>query len=161
MPADLTLPGSIPGLLRRGSPIVGFAKREYTGVVLRHLGGGRLQVAGDDRSTPKLDRADLALDLRDATGRAHAAWWLGQYYALPSGGLPGWVRIAGDREQGPIWLLGSLCGATVMRFCAVVRAPASMRLDTYVVVPDLAGVDDDAEALRRVVLHVAEVPDAR
>ena len=74
---DLTLPGSIPGLLRRGSPCT------------HDDGSGRLVVLtpADQLPARMVDVADavngdvlafsaahLALDLTDATGRAHAAW---------------------------------------------------------------------------------------
>ena len=82
--ADLiTLPGSIPGLLRRGSPVIGsgkFAGRRGV-IVDASLGGSHVVVAFEatataDASGEWLPRAELDLDLTDATGRAHAAWWL-------------------------------------------------------------------------------------
>ena len=76
---DLTLPGSIPGLLRRGSPVLEGA----TECVIVSIGDV------DDAGVPYAMAAecvaehvnccplgDLSLDLADATGRAHAAWWL-------------------------------------------------------------------------------------
>ena len=53
-----SLPGDIPGLLRRGSPII--AAETYCGVVAE---------------MEALDNAP-ALDLTDPTGRAHAAAWV-------------------------------------------------------------------------------------
>lgn len=75
-----TLPASIPDLLRRGSPCVATGK----------LYGERVIIEGCDidsdavlvlRASTKVGAAwmppgDLALDLSDPTGRAHAAWWL-------------------------------------------------------------------------------------
>lgn len=85
-----TLPGDIPGLLVRGSPIV-----------LSGLGGGFTVVIGIDlgsklasfptkghvaaESLPK-----IALDLRDETGRSHAARWAIEHWrrmSSPQGAL--------------------------------------------------------------------------
>ncbi len=83
MPADLTLPGTLPGLLRRGSPVV-------TAKDVRRRGGRTIPVGlpglvisiGTDPwcfltggATGFFEAQDLALDLTDPTGRAHAAWW--------------------------------------------------------------------------------------
>ena len=68
-----TLPGSIPGLLRRGSPVLFGA---LPGVVVRT---GRLAVAwltGDPHVDQLVQADGVALDLSDATGRAHAAWYV-------------------------------------------------------------------------------------
>ena len=71
----ITLPGSIPGLLRRGSPV-------WTGwndgaVVVRVWPDGTAAVMADHgESWLRVLLSELALDLTDATGRAHAAWWL-------------------------------------------------------------------------------------
>jgi len=87
---DLTLPGSIPGLLRRGSPVVkwwsivgddGLADEEFlaSGAVLKRLdddiAGQRWLCWFDDPRIGKDVGAPPALDLRSATGRAHATWW--------------------------------------------------------------------------------------
>lgn len=88
MPDDLTLPGTIPGLLRRGSPAIRLPLTPMGGAVVDRDGwpcivvecgdevaacafsDGGISVVEDD-----IPLADLALDLSDATGRAHAAWW--------------------------------------------------------------------------------------
>lgn len=84
---DLTLPGDIPGLLRRGSPVVAFGLRC---VVLGPDEPGRwgpwlVASNGDWPDTMgypaqavairSCRESELALDLTDPTGRAHAAWW--------------------------------------------------------------------------------------
>lgn len=76
----LTLPGTIPGLLRRGSPVVcvtawdigrRYARESLSAVVLdAEATRPRLSDYGHQ------DRESIALDLESATGRAHAAWWL-------------------------------------------------------------------------------------
>ena len=74
----LTLPGDIPGLLRRCSPFTWRGGERGTVVSMR---GDDIWLAVDGCVVHKsLDGATsyagLTLDLEDATGRAHAAWWL-------------------------------------------------------------------------------------
>ncbi len=65
-----TLPGDIPGLLRRGSPVMyGTRPRVVEDVEDYRLGGIGL--------APE-QFAACRLDLSDPTGRAHAAWWAGE-----------------------------------------------------------------------------------
>ena len=78
------IPGTIPGLLRRGSPIIlGSDEGQRPGVVVDAdpAFGGRVVVMLE--ATPRWDAesdcvpADrLSLDLTDPTGRWHAAQWL-------------------------------------------------------------------------------------
>ena len=82
MPADLTLPGTIPGLLRRGSPVLSpgitgevVLSREPRGFIGEEPVAGAL-VAHPALGVQWLALDDLALDLSDPTGRAHAAWWI-------------------------------------------------------------------------------------
>ena len=125
---DLTLPGIIPELLRRGSPCT------------HDDGSGRLVVLtpADQLPARMVDVADavngdvvafsaahLALDLTDATGRCHAAWWL-----------------LNEAENVTV-----SCGVTqeeaqALLFMAMYGKPMS---------------DDDVRALRLVCLHVAGV----
>ena len=82
MTEPLTLPGTIPGLLRRGSPV--FVHDRAAVVVdlwTNDLGPwvGFCFIDWDDEPAQDGCRADdecLALDLSDPTGRAHAAWWI-------------------------------------------------------------------------------------
>lgn len=83
VPDPLTLPGEIPGLLRRGSPIVIVRgeRKGRVGVVadttLDSIALCALEATVDDDADLRgfaLNRA--ALDLADATGRTHALWWL-------------------------------------------------------------------------------------
>lgn len=71
-----TLPGDIPGLLLRGSPVIlcdeavarAVSSVEYASDETPYVnvwGSGRL-----------FHGAEVALDLTDRTGRAHAAWWV-------------------------------------------------------------------------------------
>ena len=73
---DLTLPGDIPGLLRRGSPV--FWRDEETPHVVLHADA--VSVFAAPVSMPSIGVQDhpdaFALDLTDATGRFHAALWL-------------------------------------------------------------------------------------
>lgn len=83
--STLTLPGIIPNLLRRGSPVT-LRPRVYGEVTLMHGGQGVVHDAargvavvdtfGGSPRVVRYGREDVALDLADPTGRAHAAWWL-------------------------------------------------------------------------------------
>lgn len=89
---DLTLPAKIPGLIRRGSPVIA-THRTYccipkgTRGVARGLSRPRVYSVAWDAQAKALhpEYADtyspaqqwtLGLDLTDETGRAHATWWL-------------------------------------------------------------------------------------
>lgn len=76
----LTLPGSIPGLLRRGSLVLadlGLIAGPTPAVVLvPDMGCMEALVASQWFETQRVSRPLLALDLGDASARAHAAWWL-------------------------------------------------------------------------------------
>lgn len=86
-----TLPGIILGLLRRGSPVVSTIDGTR-GVLCHHdepdagstpspLGWFVADLDVEAISVWRYD--EIALDLTDPTGRAHAAWWLaarGSYY---------------------------------------------------------------------------------
>ena len=85
-----TLPGDIPGLLRRGSPVL-YTAAIIPGVMLALID----EDLGEFSDPPILsialfgqhvmedrcidivwrDRTHLQVDLTDPTGRAHAAWW--------------------------------------------------------------------------------------
>lgn len=70
----LTLPGSIPGLLRRGSPV----RHDGAEYVVVDEEDGRIAIARwscPAEVVGPLYDYQVDLDLSDATGRAHAAWW--------------------------------------------------------------------------------------
>jgi len=72
-----TLPGDVPGLLRRGSPVFWTTPRGQIlslGCSGSPRNDGMVGVAGFMRRVE-----DLALDLTDPTGRIHALWWWDQY----------------------------------------------------------------------------------
>lgn len=82
------LPGTIPGLLRRGSPVVllaGAPDYRLPGMDALTVGARGLFIERlyPDRAAVKWDglggqafKADvIGLDLTDPTGRCHAAWW--------------------------------------------------------------------------------------
>jgi hypothetical protein len=152
----LTLPGDIPGLLRRCSPLGPDSMGVLCGInpemdddrthlVLFHEGY-------DDWHSPK----NLALDLEDQTGRAHAAWWLAERlrpdvkelmkasvtYGHTDFGGGGYGLGVTCRDDGALWRRAD--------------APGLDDLDPH----DPRTLDDgsrwvDAEALRLVCLHVA------
>ncbi len=167
----LTLPGDIPGLLRRGSPVV-LATRTYGGSVF--LDGARGVVCSDGGrvgtetlgGSPVLvstSPRDLALDLTDATGRAHAAWWLASW----------WFRVTLDTTSPAavcaIWRpLGARWWTCAWPGASLDAGPGGGSRPLELDVPALAGLDPndpctlpdgsrwvDAEALRLVCLHVA------
>ena len=74
-----SIPGDIPGLLRRGSPIVGVGpdrhRRGWVGLIEQAHSDGQARIAWN-AGVHGIERiASVALDLTDPTGRAHAAWW--------------------------------------------------------------------------------------
>ena len=177
----LTLPGSIPGLLRRGSPVHIFATSQAPGasgvVTGAHPWGYRVAIdhGVEDYWAPTetFMAEDIGLDLADATGRAHAAWWLaGEREAshifdhrceLRSGLTRCWQVRAAGKPAGVAWL--DYC-------CGLGWVDDGQGLSHSRIVPSLSALnpadarllDDgsrwvDAEALRRVVLHVAEVAE--
>lgn len=137
--ADPTLPGSIPGLLRRGSPVLVPVSRRVRAIgrlalVLGHgIDHDGVLVTADGPAVWEAP-SDVHLDLSDPTGRAHAAWW-----AIP-------------RHQR---LIDTSNADTYARW----RADAALLLDAAM------GRDVDAAQLRDIALRLAdlrrEVPDAR
>jgi len=94
----------------------------------------------------------LSLDLEDATGRAHAAWWLAEKGpgAYGAGQLLSWV------QEGTGWLLHT-DGADFIAYNAK-SCPdlAHLNPDDSRLLPD-GSPWVDAEALRLVCLHVGGV----
>lgn len=77
-----TLPGDLPGLVRRGAPVM---LMHRVGVVVEDPLGCTsvlvvVEAGEDDESEPAamscISLSRLALDLTDPTGRIHALWWL-------------------------------------------------------------------------------------
>ncbi len=75
--STLTLPGTIPGLLRRGSPLLAHRLGgNFPGVTTHIKHYGNPMVYLDEGLLVECLPEHVALDLTDPTGRAHAAWWL-------------------------------------------------------------------------------------
>lgn len=79
----LTLLGDIPGLLRESSRVRSRLVPGCVGLVLRVRDNGTADVCWYGKADGTGDEVEhgvplceLALDLSDPTGRAHAAWWL-------------------------------------------------------------------------------------
>ena len=165
---DLVLPGTIRDLLRVCSlvAVVSGAFAGRRGIVIDLEPGARHAVvamqadAQHDASVEWLPLADLALDLTDATGRAHAAWWLASAVGLHSPTTSRWLpgasvwTIECDAQSTP-WVRaftpsGSLWSGE--------RVPALTGISPHDprVLPD-GSRWAEAEALRVVVLHVAGV----
>lgn len=146
MSDELTLPGSIPGLLRRGSPV--WHPRFGRGIMLDPADpvnpavfervGNAVWSAQDLRDAP-----GLALDLTDATGRAHVCWWLDMKVRGVS------LAMAALCEQPEWWNDEQSCHSAI----------ATLDPNDPRTLPD-GSRWVDAEALRLVCLHVAglEVP---
>lgn len=109
--SNLTLPGDIPGLLRRASPVE-IHEGRYSGVVIYSIDPGIFLISDEDEIYKSFG-ADLALDLADATGRAHALWYLnGTTQAgidYPMYSCEAFKDIDGSRynetlEDGSLWI---------------------------------------------------------
>ncbi len=156
---SLTLPGTIPGLLRPGSVIID--ETEGDGVVLRVYGtptntrlpfnsvAAGFHGIGDLSSyaEPVIEYSAVALDLSDATSRAHAAWWLAG-------------ALGFSEPIGAHWVSRGELG---WRLTGHQDGPQEFSRD----LPELAGLDPnddtclpdgrrrvDVEALCRVCMHI-------
>jgi hypothetical protein len=164
----IVLPGDIPGLLRRGAPVVGARPRARVrpGLVMDvHPPRGGLDAwttitmdAGDHRRVPKakiVRQADLSLDLRDEAGADRALRWLaGQHQHTFA--LHGWRRC----PQRSAWAIEDRDGFMVAWDAVGGRGHWGGLSLWFGKVPALASIpldDPDADllALRAVVLHVA------
>lgn len=177
----ITLPGNITGLLRRGSPV--FWLDERTPWVVTWAGPwpesdideGTIALVAPGSSPcigQDCNATNLALDLTDATGRAHAAWWLESRHVLRRH----WPYRAGayvsvgamhERDKAGRCVYVNI-GDVLYYVSRPVRRPGYLVSATTV--PTLADLDPndkttlpdgsrrvDAEALRRVCLHVARM----
>ncbi|MHC4892469.1 MAG: hypothetical protein ACYTFV_03710 [Planctomycetota bacterium] len=151
--AGLTLPGAIPGLLRRSSPLRDPNDGEL-GVVLR-VGEASFCLVGVPAGLYTYTARSLHLDLTDATGRAHAAWWLAGRVGSKAGSAymhrcaPRWLYS----DAG--WRAWQIDGIAVACDWTVGRGPvADLNPDDPRTLPDESR-RVDAEALRLVCLHVA------
>lgn len=168
MSEDLTLPATIPGLLRQCSP-VRIDSDPDTGVVLALYAPGaggasydRAEVGIPDalhNGYPAVVRPyalpRLSLDLRCDTGRAHAAWWLGK----PGCSTPR-TFAHGRRRVVCLWVYAipyiahrGGCGRLINQGAVIVPTLADLDPDDPRLLPD-GSRWVDAEALRRVALRV-------
>jgi len=171
---DFTLSGTIPKLPRRCSPIVvtGGQYAGRHGIIVEDPNGHEnvlvcLDDGGYGTTLVILALSDIALDLSDATGRAHATWWLAEYwpedvdgvFTLLAGRTQLWVHQCAGRRVGVrygAWATGEWlnwgCGLSEGR--------------NVTSLADLEPTDDrrlpdgsrwvDAVALTRVCIYVAE-----
>lgn len=150
--------GDIPGLFHRGSPvrIIPTASTPgATGVIAGiHPWGARVAVdAGTEDyfnsdETVMLD--DLALDLSDATGRAHATWWLASKLFKAPGARP---ELTVFRRCGNGWELTSYDGAHHPQSWTDTDLGLNVNDHRYLHLPD-GSPWIDAEAIRCAVLRV-------
>ncbi len=142
----LPLPGDIPGLLRRCSPVYAF---RYAGRTSGICHGATYEPDGNIGTWVHIavgNHVDayavrhIDLDLTDATGRAHAAWWLAKSTAGVWRSVDGYVWTDGDRLYDEV---------DVPALRAIMGQEAHCRA-----LPD-GSMWRDAEALRLACLHVA------
>lgn len=151
---DLTLPGDLPGLLRRGSPV--FWRDEITPFVVAWVGpwpgsdnvaDGAIALVAPG-SEPCLGMvvnacSDLTLDLTDPTGRAHAVWWALRH---PSGKVRDAARA-----------IGLMSGCNVKRLDGLLERCATDddAVGDYGSVPPDGNPRHDPEMLRDLCLRLA------
>lgn len=153
MTPRITLPGDIPGLLRRGSPVLVPASarippgpHEYALVDGEDIDSDGWWVWTSGRGRALVAPAHIWLDLTDATGRAHAAWWLASHaknWPHTQADAAAWCRLGDAWAIGPVhyWPMSHVAFAGIN--------PLDPRL-----LPD-GSRWVDAEALRLVCLHIA------
>ncbi len=152
----LTLPGArLPGLLRLCSPVVVGGVRMVVTSLPSEERPDWVVVGGDVYPSAPAWCAkqipDFDLDLTDATGRMHAAWWLAcRYYG------PGHAAIWHYDINGKRWVLAVIgpSPAQTRRHPEWDPILDSLDSDDPRLLPD-GSCWVDAEALRLVCLHVA------
>ena len=171
--SGLHLPSDIPGLRRLGTPVVCTERywdgtSYHPGVEVGQRGVvaavGPLEIAwlNEDGSVDAIldaDPAHVGVDLEDATGRAHATWWLADRLGLIPGGPHQYMRVTW-RYRG-LWDLDGplrrICFSSAHSSRSIIAVPGLMGLirdnETRALSDDSRWVD--AEALRLVCLHVA------
>ena len=156
---DLTIPNPPPGMLRRGSPVWATGSREghqWRMPATVHRVTGRLaEVAGSHSwvSGHHFAVGGLALDLTDATGRAHAAWWLmglldNRHWPDVATGARLWLGGTSERMRTRAW-------QRMRRAARFVDMTAHLDPNDTRTLPDRSRWVD-AEALRLVCLHLME-----
>jgi hypothetical protein len=148
------VPATLPGVVRRCTPLV-TVEPVFVGCVACAAGmqcttGAAADSAGRVRAicafgSISLPIACLAVDLTDATGRAHGVWALAAHAGLPD---PEQAQWFGGRVGE--WLLW--CNEDI--HVTYSAEPFGYDWPGWVQVPALAGVTDRAEALARVLVHV-------
>lgn len=162
---SLTLPGTLPGLLRRGSPVHG--DNDMRGVVVR-IDATSVAIAWDFPLDPEngdgcvveddygLDSPSLSLDLEDVTGRAHAAWWLAAKVTKHPIILSARLGYRHSEHGGFGWWLDwespTMTGEAMLNE-PIEQALSGLNLHDPRILPD-GSRWVDAEALRLVCLHV-------
>jgi hypothetical protein len=130
--SDLTLPGDIPGLLRRGAPVF-HPSASLPGVALiapAETVAVGVRTEGIAHVFPRVPLSSLALDLSDPTGRAHAAWWVLTWFRRDSARALSAIRDCGLTESQATTTIARAHSAAYM-------------------------TSDQADTLRRIVLRVA------
>jgi len=96
--ALLRFPGSVPGVLRLGTPMPdGFVVVSNGVVGIDDAGQEYAMVAHPDREVYPQWVGDIDVELQDATGRAHLAWW-----------LAGSLKHAHTTPEFAVWHMGGV-----------------------------------------------------
>jgi len=176
MSDKITLPGSIPGLLRRCSPVINTgvlrAKFMEEGIIVSRVERRKgIEVAFDNDESLMSRQEQFALDLEDPTGRQHAIWWLAENAISKAGKLAfvslthirfatGWYNrwnlMADDFRN-------EIDGTEMISFWKYDGSLYNIAIESL---KDLDSGNEtklgdgslwvDAEALRRICLHVAK-----
>lgn len=168
----VTLPGSIPWLLRRGSPVIGKDSGQE-GVIsyISDLGSFPISILSFDEDwlVVKRNCNDLLLDLEDPTGRAHAIWWLATNVKIDCIDFSGirfctawrnrWNLLSeddrldsGEGDANDIIAFSYM--NSVSSYHIKIKELETLDSDDKKLLPD-GSRWVDAEALRRICLHVA------
>lgn len=149
----ITLPGDIPGLLRRGAPLRYYG---YRAVAVTDPCDGVLLLS-DGVSLVKSGHFFVALDLYAPAGRDIAVRWMVEKLGMTVGlTAPVFNYIDGAVTGGPSgWsLLGHVDSSGFFR--AFISTPAAKPFKCDIVIPGLPlDPDQGVEALRLCVLHLA------
>lgn len=149
----ITLPGDIPGLLRRGAPLRYYG---FRAVAVADPCSGTLLLS-DGVSLVKSGYFFVALDLSAPGGRDIAARWMAEKLGMKVGlTAPVFNYIDGAVMGGPSgWSLEGHADSSGF-FRAFISTPAAKPLKCDVVIPGLPlDPDQGVEALRLCVLHLA------
>ena len=165
----ITLPGSIPGLLRQGSPVI---LEDIDCIVLEAIGREGVIVA-ERRGTFSTSAHMICVNLENPTGRAHAIWWLAGKtkikftsfnqisfcVTLPTTSRWG-LRVDDSREDDEDDLVVWSAENSRDYYHTKIDALTGLNCNDEALLAD-GSRWVDAEALRRICLHVAGLSQSK